>query len=66
MLLGIHHDVVHISMNIAPNLIVQTILHASLISCLGTLEPKRHRHIAEGSKGVMKVVFSWCLTIIFI
>ena len=38
-------------MNIAPNLSVKTILHTALISCLGTLEPKGHRNIAEGSKG---------------
>ena len=41
-------------MNIAPNLIMKTILHTSLVSRLGTLEPKRHRHIAEGSKGSNK------------
>src|SRR5215216_4650198 len=38
-------------MHIAPNLAVETILNTMLISRLGTLEPKRHRHIGEGSKG---------------
>src|SRR3954471_21582438 len=38
-------------MHITANLFVETILHTPLISCLGTFEPKRHRHIAEGSKG---------------
>src|SRR3954463_11769277 len=38
-------------MYITANLLVETILHTPLISCLGTLEPKRHRHITEGSKG---------------
>ena len=37
-------------MNITPNLIVETVLYTPLISRLGTLKPKRHRHIAEGSK----------------
>ena len=38
-------------MNIAPNLLMKTIVNTTLISCLGTLEPKGHRNIAEGSKG---------------
>ena len=38
-------------MNIMPNLIMEAILHASLISRLSTFEPKGHRHITEGSKG---------------
>src|SRR3954464_10595610 len=38
-------------MHITANLFVEAILHTPLISCLGTLEPKRHRHITEGSKG---------------
>src|SRR3954470_3011628 len=38
-------------MNIPADLLMQTILDTPLISRLGTLEPKRHRHIAEGSKG---------------
>ena len=37
-------------MNIAPTLLMKTILNTALISRLGTLEPKRHRDIAEGSK----------------
>ena len=37
-------------MNITPNLIMKAILYTPPISCLGTLKPKRHRHIAEGSK----------------
>ena len=38
-------------MNIAPNLIMKAILHTPLVSRLGTLDPKRHRHITKGSKG---------------
>ena len=38
-------------MYIMANLLVKAILYTPLIGCLGTLEPKRHRHIAEGSKG---------------
>ena len=38
-------------MNIAADLIMKTILHTPLISRLGTLEPKGHGYIAEGSKG---------------
>ena len=41
-------------MNIAPNLLMKAILNTSLVSCLGTLEPKRHGNIAEGSKGSYK------------
>ena len=37
-------------MNIAPDLVMKTILHTALISRLGTLEPKWHRYIIEGSK----------------
>src|SRR3954469_15926390 len=37
-------------MHITASLFVETILHTPLIGCLGTFEPKRHRHIAEGSK----------------
>ena len=54
LLPGFYHYIIHISMNIAPNLIMKTILHAALISRLGTFEPKRHRYIAEGSKGSYK------------
>src|SRR5215216_6173288 len=32
------------------NLIMKAILHAPLVSRLRALEPKRHGHIAEGSK----------------
>ena len=28
----------------------ETVLHTPLVSCLGTLKPKGHRHITEGSK----------------
>ena len=45
-----NHDIIHIGMNVAPNLVMKTILNTMLINCLGTLEPKRHRHIEEGSK----------------
>ena len=38
-------------MNIAPNLFMNAILDTLLVSCLGTLESKRHGNIAEGSKG---------------
>src|SRR6266536_2995662 len=38
-------------MHVTPNLVVETILNTTLISRLGTLESKRHRYIAEGSKG---------------
>src|SRR5215216_2186375 len=38
-------------MNIASNLTMKAVLNTPLVSRLGTLEPKRHRHIAEGSKG---------------
>src|SRR4051812_851254 len=38
-------------MYITANLLMKAILYTSLISCLGTLEPKRHRYIVEGSKG---------------
>src|SRR3954467_7088952 len=41
-------------MYITANLFVETILHTVLIGRLGTLEPKRHRYIAEGSKGSYK------------
>ena len=41
------------------NLFVKTILHTPLISCLGTLEPKGHRHIAEGSKGSYEGCLCW-------
>ena len=51
LLPGLNHNIIHIGMNIAPNLVMKTILHTTLISCLGTLEPKGHRNIAEGSKG---------------
>src|SRR6266511_3691900 len=37
-------------MHIAPNLAMETILNTMLISRLGTFEPERHRHIAEGPK----------------
>src|SRR3954468_13095019 len=38
-------------MNITADLLMKTTLHTPLISRLGTLEPKGHGHIAEGSKG---------------
>src|SRR4051812_15959129 len=38
-------------MYITANLFMKAILYTPLISCLGTLEPEGHRHIAEGSKG---------------
>src|SRR3954469_21995462 len=38
-------------MNITTDLLMKAILHTPLISLLGTLEPKGHGHIAEGSKG---------------
>ena len=38
-------------MNIAPNLTMKKTLHTLLVSRLGTLEPKGHGDIAEGSKG---------------
>src|SRR3954470_22193942 len=38
-------------MYITSNLLVKAILYTPLIGRLGTLEPKGHRHIAEGSKG---------------
>src|SRR4051812_43005049 len=37
-------------MYITANLFMKAILYTPLISCLGTLEPKGHRYIAEGSK----------------
>src|SRR4051812_13213150 len=37
-------------MNITADLLMKKILHTPLISRLGTLEPKGHRHVAEGSK----------------
>ena len=46
-----HHNIIHISLNIAPNLFMKTILNTALMSRICTLEPKRHGHIAEGSKG---------------
>ena len=51
LLSGFYHNIIHIGMNIAADLFMKTILHTSLISGLGTLEPKRHGNIAEGSKG---------------
>src|SRR3989337_3212042 len=51
LLPGFHNNIIHISMNIASNLVKKAILNTPLISCLGTLEPTRHRYIAEGSKG---------------
>ena len=50
LLSGFYHNIIHIGMNVAPNLIMKTILYAPLVSRLGALEPKRHRHITEGSK----------------
>ena len=38
-------------MNIVSNLVMEAILNTPLISRLGTLKPKMHRHIAEGPKG---------------
>src|SRR3954470_24853724 len=41
-------------MYITANLFMKAILYTPFISCLGTLEPKGHRYIAEGSNGSYK------------
>ena len=62
LLYGFNHNVIHISMNIAPNLFMKTVLHATLISRLCTLESKGHGYIAEGSKGS----YERCLLLILV
>ena len=49
LLPGFHNDIIHISINIASNLVVEVVLNTPLVSRLGTFEPERYRHIAEGS-----------------
>ena len=54
-------------MNIASNLIVKAILNTTLISRLGTLEPKRHRHVVDSSKrcdeSCLLLVFNYHLNV---
>jgi signal transduction histidine kinase len=60
------HDVINISMNISPNLLVQTALDTTLVSCLCTLQTKRHGRIIEGSKRRDESQFSWSSCFILI
>ena len=46
----LNHNIIHMCMNVAPNLTMKTILNTVLISRLDTLDPKGHRNIAKISK----------------
>ena len=37
-------------MDVAPYLLVQTVLDAPLVRCSGVFQTERHRDVAEGSK----------------
>jgi hypothetical protein len=56
VLLGLHDHIIHISMHIPPNLLLQTPLHGSLVSCSSVLQAKGHGDIAVGSVWVMEVL----------
>jgi hypothetical protein len=48
-LLGLHNHVIHISMHILPYLLLQTLLHGSLVGCSSILQAEGHGDVAVGS-----------------
>ena len=51
MLLGLHHDVVHVYVDIAAELRQQAFLHAALEGGAGVLQAERHGDVAIRPKG---------------
>ena len=51
MLLGLHHDVVHVHVDIAAELRQQAFLHAALEGGAGVLQAERHGDVAIRPKG---------------
>ena len=51
MLLGLHHDVVHIDVDVAAELRQQAFLHAALENGAGVLQTGRHGDAAIRPKG---------------
>ena len=51
VLLGLHHDVVHIDVDIAAELRQQAFLHAALEGGAGVLQAERHGDVAIRPKG---------------
>jgi hypothetical protein len=46
LLLGFHHHIIHICVYVSAYLLVQTSLHAALVSCAYIFEAERHSDIA--------------------
>ena len=51
MLLGLHHDVVHVDVDVAAELRQQAFLHAALESGAGVLQAERHGDVAIRPEG---------------
>lgn len=50
--MGFHHDIVHVSLHIPPELIMQAPLHCSLVGGTHVLQPEGHCDVAVGPE--------WC------
>ena len=57
MLLSLHHDVVHVNVDVAAELQQQTFLHAALEGGVGVLQPNDMVMWQYAPKGVMKDIF---------
>ena len=50
-LLGLDDDVVHLYLNIAADLLLQAVLHHTLVCSTRVLEPEGHRRVTVDTKG---------------
>ena len=57
-LFRLHHHIIHVDVGISAELLEDTFLHATLKGGAGIPQAERHGQVAEGSKRVMKEVFS--------
>jgi hypothetical protein len=48
--MSFHDDVINVHLQVAADLLLETLLHTSLESSLGVAEDERHGCVAEGAK----------------